>query len=113
MPGERWNSNSEEWQQLIVSLLRLRYALGDFVEVPDTVRGDCGIEGFSRDGNAFQCYAPEGEPLSAAELTAKQKRKIRTDLEKLRLNASRLEGLVGLTIFHRWVLLVPRWVDKD
>lgn len=113
MPGERWNASSEEWQQLIIRLLKLRYALGEFVEIPDTVRGDCGIEGFARDGIAFQCYAAEGEPLTPAELTERQKRKIRIDLGKLRINALKLVAILGATVLRRWMLVVPRWVDKD
>jgi hypothetical protein len=31
-----------------------------FVEVPAN-KGDSGIEAFSLEGCAFQCYAPEGE----------------------------------------------------
>lgn len=93
-------------------LLKMRYAAGQFVEVPDTVHGDCGIEGFSRDGTAFQCYAPE-EPLSVAERTKKQKGKVSADLRKLINNAPTLTRLLGDTILRRWVLIVPRWEDKE
>ncbi|SRR6266545_1633045 len=113
MPGERWNGNSEEWQQLILSLLKVRYPLGEFVEIPDSVGGDCGLEGFGRDGIGFQCYAVEGEPLPTDQLTQRQKRKIRNDLNKLRVNALPLGSILGTTVLRRWLLVVPRWLDKD
>jgi hypothetical protein len=112
MPGERWTESGDNWQQLIVSLLKIRYALGEFIEIPDKVRGDCGIEGFVRDGKAFQCYAAE-EPLSVGELTTKQKNKITKDLGKLRSNSDKLISILGATKLSRWILIVPRWEDKD
>jgi hypothetical protein len=113
MPGERWTQSPDEWQQLILKLLKIRYPIGEFVEVPDTVHGDCGIEGYGlRDGKAFQCYAPEGEPLATAELTKRQKAKITKDLDKLKSNAATLQSLLGTTKLHSWILVVPRWEDK-
>src|SRR5438034_5031664 len=113
MPGEIWTSSPDDWQRLALQLLKLRYDVGQFLEVPDTVHGDYGIEGFSRDGIAFQCYAPEGEPLSVAELTKRQKAKVARDLRKLVFNAAKLAQVVGQTVLKRWVLLVPRWEDKE
>lgn len=112
MPGENWTASGDDWQELIVRLLKMRYTVGQFVEVPDTVHGDCGIEGFSRDGTAFQCYAPE-EPLSVRERTKKQKAKVAGDLRKLIQNAPTLARLLGDTVLRRWVLIVPRWEDKE
>lgn len=112
MPGERWTDSGENWQQLIVSLLKIRYAVGEFVEIPDTVRGDCGIEGYVRDGKAFQCYAAE-EPLTISELTNRQKIKISRDLGKLKSNSNKLLPILGTTRLSRWILVVPRWEDKD
>jgi len=112
MPGEYWHDSGDNWQQLIVKLLKIRYALGEFIEIPDTVRGDCGIEGFVRDGKAFQCYAAE-EPLTTAQLTSKQKSKITRDFGKLKDNASKLIPILGATRLSRWILVVPRWEDKD
>ena len=58
-------TDGNEWQQLICRLLIHRYGL-QFEMVPDGHGGDLGIEGFSRDGCAYQCYAPD-EPISVAE----------------------------------------------
>jgi hypothetical protein len=112
MPGEHWTASAQDWQQLILRLLKMRYGVGQFVEVPDTVHGDCGIEGFSRDGTAFQCYAVE-EPLAVAERTKRQKAKLSGDLRKLIKNAAKLQRILGDTVLHRWVLVVPRWEDKE
>ena len=46
------------WERRVKTWLRLRYPGGDFEEVPADHGGDWGIEGFSRDGIAYQCYAP-------------------------------------------------------
>jgi len=112
MPGEYWNASAQDWQQLILRLLKMRYSAGQFIEVPDTVHGDCGLEGFTRDGTAFQCYAAE-EPVTVGELTKRQKAKVARDLRKLIANATKLQPILGNTILNRWVLVVPRWEDKQ
>jgi hypothetical protein len=112
MPGEAWNQTAQEWQELMTKLLTLKFGIGNFVEIPDTVHGDCGIEGFTRDGKAFQCYAAE-EPLETAELTRKQKAKVALDIPKLIKNQQTLGGLLGITVLDQWMLVVPRWEDKS
>lgn len=102
----------KDWQALILRLLKIRYPAGQFVEVPDKVHGDCGIEGFSRDGVCFQCYAPE-EPLATADRTLKIKSKISADAPKLRKNETKLRAILGQTKLKRWVLVTPRWDDKS
>jgi hypothetical protein len=111
MPGEIWIRPPEEWQELITKLLSLRFGIGEFVSIPDTVRGDCGLEGFTRSGKGFQCYAAE-EPLTAGELTRKQKAKVTRDLGKLVEYKAKLPALLGLTVLNEWILVVPRWEDK-
>ena len=111
MPGEVWNRTSEEWQELVVKLLSLKFGIGSFVPIPDTVRGDCGLEGFTRNGSGFQCYAAE-EPLTAGELTKKQKAKVTKDLGKLVYYKETLAKLLGPTALTTWILVVPRWEDK-
>jgi len=82
MPGESWIRPPEEWQELVTKLLSLKFGIGEFVPIPDTVRGDCGLEGFTRGGKGFQCYAAE-EPLTTGELTRNRKRKSRVTLRSL------------------------------
>ncbi len=111
MPGETWNKSPEEWQSLVVRLLALKHGPGNFVPIPDQVQGDCGLEGFTRDGLAFQCYAAE-EPATTAQLTQRQKAKISADLQKLITYKDTLLGLLGPTVLSKWILVVPRWADK-
>lgn len=112
MPGEIWIRPPEEWQELVTKLLSLKFGVGEFMPIPDTVRGDCGLEGFTRDGKGFQCYAAE-EPQSPRDLTIKQKAKITRDLNKLVEYKDKLAGLLGPTVLKEWILVVPRWEDKS
>jgi hypothetical protein len=112
MPGEFWSQTSQEWEELITKLLSMRFGIGNFVQIPDTVHGDCGLEGFTRDGKGFQCYAAE-EPLDTAELTKKQKIKIKLDVPKLIKNETALAAILGPTVLDHWILVVPRWEDKS
>lgn len=111
MPGEIWNRPPEEWQDLITKVLSLKFGVGEFVPIPDTVHGDCGLEGFTRSGKGFQCYAAE-EPQTAGELTRKQKAKVTRDLGKLVEYKNTLAALLGPTVLNEWILVVPRWEDK-
>ena len=55
--------DGEEWEQRVQLYLKRRYGPGEYVHLPAKHLGDFGIEGFSRDGLAYQCYAAQ-EPLS-------------------------------------------------
>lgn len=112
MPGEIWNRPPEEWQDLVTRLLTMKYGVGEFLPIPDTVRGDCGLEGFTRDGKAFQCYAAE-EPLNPHDLTIKQKAKVTRDTGKLVQYEDQLAGMLGPTVLNEWILVVPRWEDRS
>jgi hypothetical protein len=101
---KQWSG--DDWQEYVVRLLKLRYRLGDFQEVPDRHQGDFGIEGFSRDGHAYQCYAPE-EPSTTKTRYDNQRDKITTDIGKFVANADDLARLFGLTKIRRWVFVVP------
>src|SRR5580704_2897009 len=89
-------------------LLRLHYGPGQFVDVPAKHGGDFGIEGFSRDGCAYQCYAAE-EPLATNDLYEKQRDKITMDLFKFVKNRLHLIKLFTTTKISRWILMVPRF----
>ncbi|WP_291794776.1 hypothetical protein [Brevibacterium sp.] len=75
--------------------------------MPDRHHGDLGIEAFSLDGVAYQCYAAE-EPLSVHDCYEKQRDKLTTDLGKLRSNKNDMGQLLGKVVLHRYVLLVHR-----
>lgn len=111
MPGEIWNRPPEEWQELVVKLLSIKFGVGEFVPIPDRVHGDCGLEGFTRSGKGFQCYAAE-EPQTTAELTRKQKAKVTRDIGKIVEYQTQLATLLGPTVLKEWILVVPRWEDR-
>ncbi|MBN2559487.1 MAG: hypothetical protein JXQ75_00965 [Phycisphaerae bacterium] len=106
MIGSTKTWDGDEWQTYIVRLLKLHHALGDFQEVPDRHQGDFGIEGFSRDGCAYQCYATE-EPLAVRDRFENQRDKITTDIKKFVDNRNDLVKLFGPTLIRRWFLVVP------
>jgi len=112
MSGQEWRDNPEEWQEHIILLLKRRYGATEFQEIPDRDRGDYGLEGFARDGSAYQCYAAE-EPLSTKELYDKQRNKITKDINKFKNNQADLVKIFGPTKISRWILVVPRWESKD
>lgn len=106
MPGDHlWLG--PEWQDFCVQLLRLRYLGHELHEVPDRHQGDLGIEAFTQDGCAFQCYAAE-EPLAVEDLYGKQRDKLTKDLSKLRDNSGRFVELLGEVVLDRYVFMVPR-----
>lgn len=102
--------DGKEWQDFVISLLFLRYA-ANLIEVPDKHKGDGGIEAYSLDGNAYQCYAPEGFN-SVPQTAEKHKDKITRDLNKFKV-ASRLIPLLGNTRISRWLLVVPDHCSAD
>ena len=103
-----------EWQQYVLLLLKTHYGPASFQEIPDKDRGDCGLEGFSRngDGAAYQCYCHD-EPLSIADVTTKQKTKVTRDLKKLKDNGMALQAVLGGVKIDRWILVVPRFDSKE
>ena len=112
MPGQEWSDSPEEWQEHIILLLKQRYGATGFQEIPDRDRGDHGLEGFARDGSAYQCYAAE-EPLSTKGLYDKQRNKITKDINKFKNNQADLVKICGPTKISHWILVVPRWESKD
>ena len=96
----------EGWERYVKGLLSIRYS-SNFVAVPDGHGGDFGLEGFTRDGHAYQCYFCD-EPVSVRERFEKQQTKIRKDLKKFVDNSQHLTKLLGLTKITQWNLVVPK-----
>ena len=87
-----WDGNA--WERHCLNLLRMRYkASGQFEIVPAFHGGDLGIEGFSHDGCAYQCYAPRG-PLPIKDRYESQRRKLTEDVVKLETNQSELRAIL-------------------
>ena len=70
-----------QWQDWADMLLQRHYGSGGYQKIPDKVKGDAGIEGFSMSGCAYQVYGPE-EPLSTSERYEKHRNKITRDINK-------------------------------
>ncbi len=96
-----------EWQNYCMSLLRVRYSNHTLQEVPDRHRGDLGLEAFTQDGTAFQCYAAK-EPLDTNLLYENQRDKLTEDLGKLKKNDRDLRSLLGSVVISRYVFMVHR-----
>ena len=97
--------DGHEWQQKVLTWLRLRYR-GQFENVPDQHIGDFGIEGFSRDGKAYQCYSPK-DPLKAGDLYINQRDKMTEDIGKFIKNRSDLSKLFGDLKIKEWWFITP------
>ena len=91
-------------------LLKRHYGPGQYVEVPDTDGGDCGLEGYSRDGCLYQCFAAE-EPCPN-DVLYKRQRKIARDLGKFAANGHKLELILGDVRIRRWILMVPHFESR-
>ncbi|PZV10279.1 MAG: hypothetical protein DCF32_00225 [Leptolyngbya sp.] len=96
----------KEWEKYIQRLLQMHYGIGNYQEIPDKHGGDFGIEGYSTDGCAYQCYAAQ-EPLSTKQRYEHQRNKITTDIGKFINNKTELVKTFGHTVINRWVLVVP------
>jgi hypothetical protein len=105
MTGDVRMWDGKDWEEYVMQLLRLRYAPGDLVEIPDRDSGDAGLEAFASDGRAYQCYAPQ-EPLRVDDRYGKQRDKITQDLSKFR-DAAKVAPLLGATVIRRWILVTP------
>jgi len=99
--------DGNEWERKVKHWLRLRYPDGRFEEVPAAHQGDFGIEGFSRDGIAYQCYAPQSA-LKVAELYENQRIKITNDIKKFIERKVELSRLFGKVVIKSWWLIVPQ-----
>ncbi|MHA6668981.1 hypothetical protein ACX3O0_08935 [Homoserinimonas sp. A447] len=100
--------SGDEWQSLCLRILRQHHGPGNLIEIPDMDRGDGGLEAFGSNGHAYQCYAPEMEPLSVSSRRKKHLTKLNDDTQKFITNRALLSRIItpGLVI-ERWILLVP------
>jgi hypothetical protein len=100
--------SGDDWQDLCLRVLHEHHPGAELVEVPDDDRGDAGLEAFSLTGCAYQCYAPEGEPLATGARYEKQRDKMTSDVRKFIVNADKIKSLLPPDLkISSWVLLVP------
>jgi hypothetical protein len=100
-----------QWDRHCQGLLSLRHRDTDYQKVPAKFGGDYGIEGFTKSGDAYQCYCAEGEPTDK-ELYENQRDKITEDINKLINNEAKLCSILGGTKIKKWVFLTPDYKDK-
>jgi hypothetical protein len=103
--------DGKAWEEHCLRLWKIRYAT-DFQEIPSARKRDFGIEAFTFEGHALQCFAPL-EPLATNVRYGAQRDKLWTDLKKLRSNALDLQLMLGDVVFQRYVFLVPIFDGAD
>ena len=96
----------EEWEEHIQRLLKMHHGHADYQEIPAKHVGDFGLEGYSMNGCAYQCYAAE-EPCTTNDRYTRQRTKITTDVGKFIKNEKELIKLFRGTVIERWILVVP------
>lgn len=98
----------DDFEQMCWGLLRRRYAPEQLQYIPAEMGGDCGVEGYSTDGIAYQCYADRGSQ-TLRHRTDKQKAKLNTDTLKLKSKADRLADMLGDLVIEHYIFLVPEF----
>lgn len=87
--------------------LAARYHRGAFQAIHDTIDGDGGLEGFSKDALAvgYQCYVPD--EIAKRSYEERIIEKINGDTLKLQKNSSFFEKCLDNIKLKRWALPVP------
>ena len=75
-------NDPKSWEKYFKDILRKHYGTSNIKDIPDSYGGDFGIECYSFNGHAFQCYLPE-QYSDKKKLTKAQQNKIRNDINKL------------------------------
>ncbi|MEX2548443.1 MAG: hypothetical protein WD830_11765 [Chloroflexota bacterium] len=99
----------DEWEERCLVLLRVRYrppSPHHFQHVPADDQGDHGIEGYSSDGNLYQCYAPNAQ-LKIKDRFEDQRDKLTEDVGKLIANAVGIAALLGPLKIKKYYFMVP------
>jgi hypothetical protein len=107
----QWTGQS--WQEHINTVLSVHCHLNGetYHSVADKVDGDGGLEGFTSNGHAYQCFCDE-DSVNTADRATKQKRKVTRDLKKLTTNANFWAEILQDIHLVSWTLVVPDNEDK-
>lgn len=103
--------SGQDWEEICNKLFHLRYK-DNYQEVPARYGGDYGIEGFTFDGDLFQCYSPQDEEFSSKTLYELQRDKITKDINKLILNILEIKRLNKKTLIKNWHFVTPNYDSK-
>jgi hypothetical protein len=98
----------DDFEMFFWGLVRRKYPQQALVYLPAQMGGDYGLEGFSTDGIAYQCYADQ-DSLSLRARTDKQKKKLYEDTVKLKTYASKIEAVLGGLVISHYFLCVPQY----
>lgn len=98
----------DAFEEIFWNLLRRRYRPEELVYIPATMGGDHGIEGFSTDGIAYQCYA-DRDSLTLRNRTDKQKKKLYEDTVKLEEHKDKLAKVLRDVVLGHYFLCVPEY----
>lgn len=99
------------WETMMQIIFKKKYQAQKYQRVPATP-GDFGIEGFTRDGDTFQCYCPDVNSDNKT-IYEKQRQKITDDINKLQIYAKDLEKILGDIKLRSWILVTPRMGHND
>jgi hypothetical protein len=97
------------WERLCQAAFKLKY--GPAYQRMPASPGDFGIEGWTTDGLAFQCYCPERH-YSQEELYEAARDKITRDIGKLKLYAHDIAERLGATKIQKWLFVTPTINDN-
>ncbi len=103
--------DGDSWQRICKIVFLQKYESEFYLEIVASP-GDYGLEGFTKDGKAFQCYCPS-DYYSADELYEKQRDKITKDLNKLKLYENDLKKRLGNTKIHTWFFVTPQFKKNE
>lgn len=104
--------NGNAWEELCDKCYRIRYQNDGYQNIPSSVKGDGGIEGYTMTGIVYQCYCPERE-YTDNELYEHMRDKMTRDINKL-LNPDHADVLKGLGVnnVREWHFVIPEYRDK-
>lgn len=98
------------WERLCRAAFVLKY--GDRFQRMPASPGDFGIEGWTTDGFAFQCYCPEKD-YTQKELYDSVRDKITKDIPKLQQYEKEIAERIGPIKIRAWLLVTPNMPHND
>lgn len=105
------NFDGSSWEAMMQIIFKRKFQLVKYQRIPATP-GDFGIEGFTKDGQTFQCYCPDVNSDNKT-IYEKQRQKVTDDINKLKEYEKELIKILGGTKLKTWVLVTPRIGHHD
>lgn len=104
--------DGNEWQERVEQWLRLRYGV-NFQPVPASHGGDRAIEGYSTDGNVYQCYGAR-DGYDVRGLYERQRDKLTADIGKFISYRDKLVELLPSGFSARvYAFVVPKYESAE